>query len=191
MRGYSISRFSLLGACQQYGIGLAEVDDFRLVLQRMTTPAHYPALHFFLSADILQWPVETLRDQLVAVNQIVSSALEIVIANHVATNTPCILEGDGILPAFAAQQSFAQLEGGRAVRAAFIIERDKDRLFHNMQMRGRSFDTFSSRAQHQWGELSWQYGQWLEDEAIRCGIPVVPAQPWNTLAERIRAAIEA
>jgi 2-phosphoglycerate kinase len=172
-----------------YGVGLAEVDDFRLVLQRVATPEQNHVLHFFSTADITHWTVAALRDQLIAVNQIVCSALEIVVANHVATNTPCILEGDGILPAFAAQQRFANLETGRTVRAAFIIERDKERLLKSMQRRGRSFDTFNRTEQQRWVELSWQYGQWLEEEANQYGLPVVPAQPWDGLAARIRAAI--
>ncbi len=32
----------------QYGVGLAEVDDFRLALQRMTAPAQQPTLHALL-----------------------------------------------------------------------------------------------------------------------------------------------
>jgi 2-phosphoglycerate kinase len=77
---------------RHYGVGLAEVDDFRLVLQRITTPEQHPNLHFFLNTDIIHWTVDDLRDHLIAVNQIVCSALEIVVANHVATNTSCILE---------------------------------------------------------------------------------------------------
>ena len=175
---------------QYYAVGLAEVDDFRLVLQRITTPEQHPVLHFFLHADITHWSVDDLRDRLIAVNQLVCEALEIAVANHVATNTPCILEGDGILPAFAAQQSFANLDIRQTIRAAFIVEDDKDRLLQSMQLRERSFDTFSRKEQHHWVELSWSYGRWLEEQASQYGLPVVPAQPWDTLLTRIQAAIE-
>ena len=174
---------------QSYGVGLADVDDFRLVLQRVTTPAQHPILHFFLTHDIRQGTVDDVRDHLIAVNQVVSSALEIVVANHVATTTPVILEGDGILPAFAAQQRFADRAVEQSVQAVFIVERDKDQLFANMQQRGRSFDTFTVSEQHRWVELSWCYGQWLEHEAAQYGLPVVVATPWHTLAARIHAAI--
>jgi 2-phosphoglycerate kinase len=174
----------------QYHVGLAEVDDFRLVLQRMTTPEQQPILHSFLTENILQWSPHAIRDQMIMVNQVVSSALEIVVASHVATNTPCILEGDGILPSFAARAVFAELDVGRTVRAVFIVEHDRNRVFEIMQMRGRGFDTFSAEQQQQWVELSWQYGQWLALEAKRLGLPVVTAQPWGTLAARVQAAIE-
>jgi 2-phosphoglycerate kinase len=176
---------------RHYGVGLAEVDDFRLVLQHTTTPEQHPLLHFFLQADIFQRTVDDLRDHLIVVNHIVCSALEIVVANHVATTSPCILEGDGIVPAFAVQQSFANLDVGRTVRAAFIVERDKDRLLQSMQLRERSFDRFSRQEQHHWVELSWWYGRWLEEQAIQYELPVVTSQPWDTLGARIRAAIEA
>jgi hypothetical protein len=65
---------------------LAEVDDFRLVLERMTTPEQQPALHALLAAgsgtDLLPTAV---CDSLITVAQVVPHALEIVVANHVAT----------------------------------------------------------------------------------------------------------
>jgi 2-phosphoglycerate kinase len=175
---------------RMYGVGLVEVDDVRLVLQRVTTPEQQPILHSFLLTNILEWSAEMLRDRLIAVNRIVASALEIVVANHVATNSPCILEGDGILPAFAAQTSFADLDVGSSVRAVFVVEHSKERIYQSMKMRGRSFDTFAPEQQQQWIELSWHYGQWLAQEAARYGLPVVPAQPWETLAARIRAVVD-
>lgn len=57
-------------------------------------------------------------------------------------------------------------------------------------MRGRGFETFSAEQQQQWVELSWQYGQWLAVEAKRLDLPVVTAQPWETLAARVQAAID-
>ena len=173
-----------------YHVGLAEVDDFRLVLQRVTTPEQQPILHSFLTENILQWSPHAIRDQMIMINRVVSSALEIVVASHVATNTPCILEGDGILPSFAAQSVFADLDVGRTVRAVFIVEHDRNRVFGSMKTRGRGFETFSAEQQQQWVELSWQYGQWLAVEATRLGLPVVTAQPWGTLAARVQAAIE-
>ena len=32
---------------QHFGIGITEVDDFQVLLERMTTPEQQPALHFW------------------------------------------------------------------------------------------------------------------------------------------------
>ena len=173
---------------RRYGLGLSEVDDVRLVLQRMTPPEQQPGLHFFVGADLHQWSMPELVARLVTVNEHVCSALEIVVANHVATDTALILEGDGILPAFAAQARFADLQVGQAVRSVFIMEQDRTQLFGNMQRRGRGFDTFGASEQQRWVELSWRYGQWLAAQARQHSVPLVAARPWATLAARIRTA---
>src|SRR5690348_6357702 len=68
---------------RQWSLALTEVDDFRLVLQRVTTPAQQPALHAML-ADLGDpgTPAEALCRDLIAVAEVMSTALEIVIANH-------------------------------------------------------------------------------------------------------------
>ena len=38
--------------------------------------------------------------------------------------------------------------------------------------------------------VSWLFGQWLAAEALRHGIAAIRARPWDTLAERIEAAIK-
>lgn len=174
---------------QRYGVGLAEVDDFRLVLERMTTPEQQPALHRLLAlldvtAESLA-PAPVARDALIEVARTVSHALEMVVANHVATDTPTILEGDGIVPAFAAQHVFAGLDTGCTVRAVFVVEDDRDWLLQNAIGRGRGFEQLPASFQEHYIEVSWLYGQWLQREAVRCGVPVVSPRPRETLEERI------
>lgn len=172
---------------QHFGVGLAEVDDFRLVLERMSTPSQLPALHKMTTVESEdKSPVERCAT-LITVGQTVSYALEIVVANHVATNTPMILEGDGIIPSFAAQRVFANLDVESAVRAVFIIEDNEERLFENATTRGRGFTQLSLARQQSQVHQSWLYGQWLKQEAIQHGVPVVSPLPWETLAERIIA----
>jgi len=95
---------------------LAEVDDFRLVPERMTTPEQQPELHSLLALFDIEsqpWsPPGAVCDALIKVAHIMSYALEIVVANHVATDTPTIIEGDRIVPAFAAQRVLANRDSG-------------------------------------------------------------------------------
>lgn len=170
---------------REVGAAWAEADDFRLVLQRLTEPAHQPALHAFLCDDVWGRPPEELRDQLISVGQVVSHALEIVVANHVATNAPLVLEGDGIVPAFAARRTFADLDVGDRVRAVFIVEPDERVILSTMLARGRGFDEHAEPQQRAQARASWLYGRWLTGDAETHGLPVVSARPWPTLVERV------
>jgi 2-phosphoglycerate kinase len=179
---------------RRFSVGLAEVDDFRLVLERMTTPEQQPALFRLLAlldvnAQSLASP-QVACDALVEAAQVVSHALEIVVANHVATNTPTILEGDGIVPATAAQRVFAGCDVDHAVRAVFLVEQEKTQLLQNAFDKGRGFERLPADFQEHYIDTSWLYGQWLQRNAVRHGLPVVPPRPWETLEERVVSAIE-
>jgi len=133
---------------------------------------------------------EKLRDGFIATGQSVSHALEIVVANHVATDAPIVLEGDGLLPAMAAQRVFAGLDVGTSVRAVFIHEPDENVVFANMHKRGRGFHDREKAEQLVQTHAAWLYGQWLADEARRYSLPVLEPRPWETLEERILAGVE-
>lgn len=170
---------------QKFTTSLSQVDDFRLVLQRVTNRKSEPHLHSFLTWDaVADRSPEELRDRLIEIGRRMSYALEIVIAHHVDTGIPLILEGDGILPTLATQSQFAGLNG--AVQTVFIIEPDEKRLLEATRTRHRgNFSALPSKQQQRQVRVSRLYGQWLQHEAERHGIPVVVPQPWDTLAERI------
>jgi 2-phosphoglycerate kinase len=171
------------------GVPWVQVDDLRLALQRVTTPAQQPALHFFLHTEAAwRLPPATLCEHLIAVGEVVSQAIEIVIAHHVATALPLVLEGDGILPALAAQRTVASLDVGDQVRAVFLVEPDEVVLLDTMHGRGRGYDDKPTEEQRTQARMNWLYGQWLQREALRHGLPLLAARPWSTLAERIIAA---
>jgi 2-phosphoglycerate kinase len=170
------------------GMTWASADDFRLVLQRSTTPAQQPVLHAFFR-DLPYLAGEALAHRYIEVGRYVSYAIEIVIANHVATNAPIVLEGDTLMPEVAAQRVVADLDVGDLVRAVFIVEADADQLRQNILARGRGVEQLSSVQLARFVQFSWCYGQWLQQEAMRYGLPVVPARPKETLVDRLLAAI--
>lgn len=172
------------------GAAWIEVDDVRLALQRLTTPSQQPELHAFLSGDVWRHPPEELRDQFIAMGEVVSNALEIVVANHVATDAPLVLEGDGIVPAMAAKRTFAGLEVVDRVRAVFLVEPDEAVILRTMLDRGRGIDRLTEPEQRTQVHASWLYGQWLRTQAERHGLPVVEARPWATLADRVRDIVD-
>ncbi len=97
-------------AAQQVGIRLGmpwvQVDDLRLALQHSgaVLPEGTAALYFFLQTpNVWTLPPEQLRDALIAVGEGMAPAIEVVIANHVDTLAPVVIEGDGILPSLFAR----------------------------------------------------------------------------------------
>jgi len=170
---------------RHFGVGITEIDDFQILLERMTTPEQQPAIHFrrtHPASDQLS-AAETM-EQLLELGQAMETGLEGVIANHLESSTPVVLEGDFIHPVLATQASFSgQVNGGR-VRAVFLHEPDEQQLVANYLSREPESGPQVKRA-----HVSWLHGEWLRQEAERYGLPVVSARPWETVLERVIAAV--
>ncbi len=168
-----------------FGVGITEVDDFQNLLEGMTTAEQQPAIHFWrmhpapeeLSA------AEIIR-HLLEQSEAIGRGLEAVIANHLETSTPLVLEGDFILPALVAQASFSGQANAGRVRGAFLHEPDEQQLVANYLSREPESGPQIKRA-----HVSWRHGLWLRQEAERHGSPVVLARPWDTVLERLIAAV--
>lgn len=172
---------------RRLGIGWLSADDIRLVLQRATRGTALPTLHAFFD-DLPQLDAATIATRYRAVAAIVSDALEIIVAHHVATALPVLIEGDTILPALAAQRSFAGLAVPSAVRAVFLVEPDPVQLRQNTLDRGRGAEALPAEELEAHLGFSWQYGQWLAGEAAALHLPVVEARPYATLLTRTLSA---
>jgi 2-phosphoglycerate kinase len=183
---------------RRFGVSALLVDDIRLAIQQVTTPAQIPDLHLFVSdEEEAQLSPEQIRDGLIAVGRALIPALKIVIAHHVvvAGAGPVIIEGDGILPELAAQHRFAELkhfwglQTEREVRSVFLFEQDEQAILQSMVTRGRGFQDLAPEQQRAMARSSWLYGQWLRQEAETHGLPLLPARPWDTLLDRVITAI--
>ncbi|GCE15236.1 hypothetical protein [Tengunoibacter tsumagoiensis] len=167
-----------------------EADDIRLALQKIVSPLHSPALHFFLAnADVWSRSPEELCAHLQEVGSVVSLALEGIINHHLLTQTPLIIEGDGILPYLATQPVFGGLEAvfpaaqaGSSIRTIFLQEPQEKIIAQDINQRWRGLSPHLATT---WSRLHWLYGQWLSTEAQHHGIPVVEAHPWETLIQRL------
>lgn len=171
---------------QYFGVGLTEVDDFQVLLEQMTTPEQQPALHFWRTHPAPhQLAAQEIFEQGLSIGRSMAPGLEAVIANHLEEHTPIVLEGDFLHPALAAQTSFAGIPNEGRVRAVFLIEPDEAQLVANFLQREPQSGPQVTRAR-----VSWLYGQWLKHEAERYGLAVLPARPWDTVFERVAAALE-
>jgi 2-phosphoglycerate kinase len=162
-----------------------EVDDFQVLLECMTTPAQQPVLHFWRTHPAPdQLSASEIMENGLAIGRVMTPGLEAVIANHLEAQTPVVLEGDFILPALAAQPSFAGQPNDGHVQAVFLYEADEHQLVQNFLQREPEHGPQAKRAQ-----VSWLYGQWLKQEAKHYNLRALPARPWDTLFDRIVAAI--
>ena len=165
---------------QHFGTGIIEIDDFQLVLQQMTSPEQQPLLHMWKThPEIHAQPAERILEHIFAVGQVMTPALEAVIANHLKTRQPLILDGDLILPTLATQVAFGAMPNDGRVRSVFLYEDDESQLIENFARREPG-STQTKRAR-----VSLLYGEWLKLEAERTGITLLPARPWETVFERI------
>lgn len=169
---------------QHFKIGITEVDDFQVVLEHMTTPAEQPVLHYWRTHPKAgELPAEEIVKQTIAVGQVMAPALEAVVANHIESRAPVVLEGDFILPTLV--RAFAGSSIQSQVRALFLYEESEAQFLHNFLLREPEEGLQEKRAR-----VSWLYGQWLRSEAERVGALTLPARPWSDLFERILAALQ-
>ena len=68
------------------------------------------------------------------------------------------------------------------VRAVFLYEDDEQQILRNYRAREGTDQPHRAR-------VSWYHSAWLRREAERLGLPAVPARPWDTVLERVIAAL--
>ena len=168
-----------------FRVGLTEVDDFQIVLERMTTPEQQPALHHFRlhSAEVLRMDDEQMLAHTLSVAEVLSGAMELVIGNHLASSAPVVLEGDFLLPSLAVRPAYDGIPADGQVRAVFLYEEDEQQILRNYRAREGTDQPHRAR-------VSWYHSEWLRREAERLGLPAVPARPWDTVLERVIAALQ-
>jgi 2-phosphoglycerate kinase len=170
---------------QHYAVGLTEVDDFQIVLEAMTTPEQYPVLHYWHThvEDARRMSDAEQVDFMRRYAEIMARALTLVIANHIETRAPIVLEGDFILPSLALQDAYGDVRAGGQVRALFLYEQDEEQIAHNF------LERFGVE-QPERARISWCVSEWLRQEARRLGVPAISARPWDTVLERAIAAVD-
>ena len=168
-----------------FAVGLTEMDDFHIVLKRLTTPEQQPALHFFRlhAAEVLRMDDEQMLAHILDASEAMSAAMELVIGNHLASNAPVVLEGDFLLPSLAVRPAYDGIPADGRVRAVFLYEEDEQHLLRNYRAREGTDQPHRAR-------VSWYHSEWLRREAERLGLPAVPARPWDTVLERVIAALQ-
>lgn len=174
---------------RRFGVGLAQADAFRLAIERVTTPEQQPALHFFKTPEARALDPEAACERWIEAGRVTSYALEIVIAFHLATHAPIILEGDTLHPGLLRKRYLPGARPGNNVRGIFLVEPDEERILASCRHRGRGFQELTPDEQEREARRHWLYGRWIEAEAARVGAPVLhPAAP-GEVAAQVAAAL--
>lgn len=169
-----------------YGVGLTEVDDFQVVLEHMTTSEQYPVLHYWRTHfdEAMRMDDAQKLDYTLRYATVMGHALERVIANHLESHTPLVLDGDFILPALAVQPNYGEMAAHGQVQAIFVYEADEAQIGANYRVREGQDQPGRART-------SWHYSEWLRHEAERLRVPTLAARPWATVFERAVALLDA
>ena len=166
------------GLSNRYAVPLAEVDDIVTALMTMTDPAHHPALHYWdTHPEAQSWDAERIAEHHMRVASALRPALTAVIADHVESRAPVILEGDYLTP------ELAETRGG-AVRAVLVSEPDDDQLVANLRVREPDVPAQRKRV-----SVSRLVETELARRSMGLGVPVVSARPWDTAEERADQAL--
>ena len=114
---------------RQFGMSWLQVDDLRLTLQysHVTLPQGNEALYFFVQTpNVWHLRPERLRDGLIAVGQVMSDAIEIVVAHHADTAATVVIEGDGIFASvFSDRPRVHERRRNGHVAGVFVVEPDE------------------------------------------------------------------
>ncbi len=79
---------------------------------------------------------------------------------------------------------------GQWFRRPFLLaETDPNEIFANSLRRARGIESLGSGEQMLQAESSALFGEWIDSEARRLELPVIPSRPWNTLVDRTEAAV--
>ncbi|MEL3949444.1 MULTISPECIES: hypothetical protein [Streptomyces] len=162
---------------RRYDVPVVEVDDIVEALLAVTLPEHLPEVHFWRThPEAAHRTPESVVERQIAIAEALEPAIEAVVANHVGTDTPVILEGDYILPGPATPHG--------PVRAVFLHEDDEGQVTANYLRREPEAGPQRHRAR-----VSVLYGRWLAAQARAAGVPVVAPRPWEDLAGRVAETV--
>lgn len=161
-----------------FGVGITQIDDFQVVLERMTSPAQYPVVHLFRTDPVAFFALDDdgKLEVAIAYSTVMADALEAVIGNHLDGEPPALFEGDFLLPSLAVREEYGGIAAAGRV-SGLIVYDDEEQIARNYLAR-------EGEPQPDRARWSWNHSEWLRREAERLGVPTLAARPWDTVLQR-------
>jgi len=172
---------------RHFGVSVFQIDDLQVALERLTGPDEQPELHFWRTnwAEFSAFSDTEFVEHFVAIaKRVFEPALESVIAEHLESGYPVIIEGDFLLPTLTTKSTFVDQDNGGRVRAIFVYEDDERQIAANYADRESGGQEFRAHA-------SWLNGQWLRGQCQSLSVPELASRPWDTVVARALSAISA
>jgi 2-phosphoglycerate kinase len=165
------------------GMDLTHVDDFHMVLERMTDAERYPPIHEWRlhPERVLAFDDASMIEHTRSVSAIVAEAIAPVIADRLEYGIRSVFEGDFVQPAFAASAEFDGIAADGRIRSVFLLD-TLEGFAENIAVR-------EGEQQPRRAEISWNYSEWLRGQCERYGLPAIPARPWDTALDRALVAV--
>ena len=170
---------------RRLGVNLTEIDDLQIALETATAPADLPLLHFWRTdfGEYMSWTDERRVEHHVRVcREVFLPVMRAVIADHLATRTRVVYEGDFLLPQMATMAAYGDEPNNGRVRALFVSEPDGAQIAANYVAREGGAELERARA-------SWLFDAFLRSECQRHRVPIVDARPWDSVVERALDAL--
>ena len=168
----------------RFAVPLTEVDDIHTALMAFTTPKEQPLLHYWwANPDAHQMSAEQIVQHHLAVSRLLLPVLQAIIADHLESRSPVIIEGDYILPELFTL--FPATDEYRQVCGLLLHEPDVGQIITNYLSREPD-----AGEQHGRATVSRLLGEWSERECQNAGVPCLAPRPYNTLLQRVLEAIK-
>ncbi|MFJ5926974.1 AAA family ATPase [Kitasatospora sp. NPDC092948] len=164
-----------------------EFDDVVAALEAATTPATHPALHQFTARPASaegERDTDRILELQIATAQALDNALLGVVRNRLSVDMPAVVEGDYLTPRAAAQAAEEAAALGRRLHTVFLHEGDPARIAANYAHREPDLGPQTARA-----TVSAAYSHWLAAQARAHRLPVLDCHPYDTLPQRLAAAL--
>jgi 2-phosphoglycerate kinase len=172
---------------RRFDVAVLEGDLLRGVIESAVAQGSDPDLHPFRDATIWDQPIEEILDRSLRLSQRVCRICEWVLVRQHYVERPLILEAFWILPEFAAQTTFGDLNLTGEVRSLFLFEPDLDAL--QERLHGRDGEVGLPQEQPSRLAMFHEHGVLIKQRAEALGLAVLESRPFETLEARALAAL--
>jgi len=173
---------------RHFSVRAVEGDVLRWSIESVVSPGSDRDLHIFHDPSFWELPVEEMVERSLRWSARLCEINAAVLVRHHFVNRPIILEAVWVLPEFAAQTRFGDVDLSGRIRSLFLYEPDIDLLRERLYGRDGALGLPSNQPRRL--ASFHEQGLVLKQRAEALGLPVLECRPFETLFERALAALQ-